>query len=364
MRANGVRRVIGDLAIAYIFLGGTGAGALLVAALFDLFAVRTPFGLASPMGLYDACPVERQVGLAVSIGLVSLAVGCACLAFDLGRINMLPSLFFNPTSSLMSLGTYSLAATLLFGGVVAAVRVLYLPWIPRSAVVAVEWALAVCAAVSMSYTGFLLGSLVGVAFWRAWCVPALFILSSLSCGLATMMLSGALVERDFATYRIVRLAWKADVVVLVLEFVAALSFMAVSAASGHPGVRQSAGLLFSGELALLWWGFLLGGIAAPFTLEVVSLVRKKAVPALVVLAATLILVGGLCLRVGVCEAGTHRPLELQAVEASAERAAPEGLSGPQDSTISEDIHEGEDGQSQSPLFQISSNAERAPHDAI
>ena len=48
--------VLGELAVGYLFLGGTGAGAIAVASVLDLALVRAPFGTDARVSADEAPP--------------------------------------------------------------------------------------------------------------------------------------------------------------------------------------------------------------------------------------------------------------------------------------------------------------------
>ncbi len=306
--------MFGILTTAYLFLGGAGAGAVMLAALADLVWVREPFGSRARVSLDEAQPAERMVALGLLAGLLALVLGAGCLLLDLGRPDRLDAFLTSVVPSLIATGAYAVAALAACGAFLAAVRFAYLPTVPRGAVAAVEVAAVALALVVMLYTGLLLQDTVGVALWRTPLVPALFALSSLSCGVAVLLACARFAgPSDAEAALLVRRLVRFDLAVIALEAVCGALFAGFALASDHPAASASAASLVAGEQAVLWWaGFAACGIAAPLALEALSArMSANVARAVCAFAAVFVLVGGFCLRASVVEAGAHRALELQ-----------------------------------------------------
>ena len=175
--------MFGAFAVFYLFLGGAGAGAIAACSLIDLLAVKQPFGTSSYGPGPSVRPLGRIVDYGFLAGFVALAVGIVSLLLDLGRIDRALALFLSPTMSVMTLGSYALAALGVLGAALVLVRFMYLPFVKRSVVVALEAIAVAVALVVMLYTGLLLQSLGAVPLWSTPWLPALFAASSLSCGI-------------------------------------------------------------------------------------------------------------------------------------------------------------------------------------
>lgn len=246
------------LAVGYLFLGGAGAGAIAVASILDLVWVKAPFGHTSRIGIGEATPLERTVAVGMLAGFAALALGMLFLLFDLGRIDRVASLLLRPSLSFLTVGTYALAGLAACAALLVAVRFAYLPSVPRGAVRAVEAAAAVVAVVVMLYTGLLLQNTGAVALWSSPLVPVLFLLSSLSCGMAALLLAAYFAPADAGTAWLFRMLARVDALIVVLEAAAAALFVAFALADDHPGAVASAQRLAEGDLALWWWvGFAL-----------------------------------------------------------------------------------------------------------
>lgn len=303
------------LAVGYLFLGGAGAGSIVVASILDLAWVKAPFGAASRTSLDEATPSERVVAFGMLAGFAALALGVLCLLLDLGRIDRAIALLMRPSPTFLTVGTYALAALAVCAAFLAAVRFAYLPSVPRGAVRAVEAVAAIAGVVVMLYTGLLLQSMASVGLWRSPLVPALFALSSLSCGIAMLLLAAFFAPADAASTRVAHALARVDAVVIVLEAVAAASLVMLALGGDHPAAAASAERLVTGDLASWWWvGFALCGLAVPFFAEIAfaaDRVGGDALRAVVAVAAVLVLVGGCSMRGALVEAGAHRELALE-----------------------------------------------------
>ncbi|WP_166079123.1 NrfD/PsrC family molybdoenzyme membrane anchor subunit [Xiamenia xianingshaonis] len=311
--------MFGELVIAYLFLAGVGAGGTAAASLADLLMVREPFGVGVMTDFAEKCPAERLTTLTLAVSCVAMALGTACLALDLGRLDRMLSLFLALPTTLMNVGAWAVALLLAALIVLVLVRVLHLPWVGRHAVALLEAVASVLAAVVAVYVGLLLGTLTGVRLWSCVWVPVLFVLSAASCGCALLMAGSLFVEGDGVVARLVSWAARVDAVVIAVEALAAALFLAFVLGSEHPGVRTSAASLMTGEAVLPWWiGFVVCGVAAPLVIETVCFVRDRwavgatAYPAVAIaLAGALVLVGAVGMRDAVVDAGAQRDLELQ-----------------------------------------------------
>ncbi len=335
--------MFGELIAAYLFLAGTGAGGIAAASLADLIVVRAPFGPGASPSVAEASPAERLAAFTLAASWGALALGTGCLMADLGRIDRVLALFLAPAPTLMNLGAWALAALLVVGAAVALARFLYLPWLVRRTMTALEAVAVALAAVVAVYAGLLLQMLPGVRLWASPAVPVLFVLSAASCGCAVVVDAALFVEHDGEGGRLVRRVLAVDIVVVVAEMAAAAWFLGAALASDHPGVAVSAESLLHGSAALSWWvGFGLCGLLVPLVAEMVLGLRGRSrhgiggldgrplaasrsgapvpdtpsatapvAPVTLAVLAACVLVGGIGLRGAVVDAGAHRPLELQ-----------------------------------------------------
>ncbi|WP_302962484.1 NrfD/PsrC family molybdoenzyme membrane anchor subunit [uncultured Adlercreutzia sp.] len=314
-----------ELVVAYLFLGGTGAGACAVMAVASLLVDGDRLRLCAASRFLDECgrPFGRFFGTGFTAGVVVLALGMICLLADVGRPDRLVLLVVSDLTNYLVLGAWSLAAC--FGlGVLAA-----LAW--RGMVPAAPMALrvlgvllAVVSLVVMAYTGLLLSSMASVPLWNNLWLPVMFVLSSLSCGIALVLASTLLGRgaRAFASVlrmlvRIDGLIIVAEVLVLVAWLVAVWATATAGSADAAPTSTDAAALvsvrlLLAGPDALAFWaGLVAVGLVVPLTINGIASVASsssRAAPmtlgrrAAFLASAAGVLIGGVCLRATVVSA--------------------------------------------------------------
>lgn len=114
--------MLGTFVVLYLFLGGCGAAALFVTAVWSLLFHRTETRtFQQSRAFWD---LAGKLYLA-SFGL--LALSAFCLLLDLGSPHRFFLLFLRPTASLLSAGSFVLLAALLASGCLAAVHALGWP---------------------------------------------------------------------------------------------------------------------------------------------------------------------------------------------------------------------------------------------
>lgn len=318
--------MLSALATAYLFVGGSGAGALFASQVVDALWVKPSSAEVRSLGVAEQRPVDRVVSLSSLFGTTAIAFGIACLVFDLGRVDRALFLFLSPTMSFMTLGAFSLAVLFACAFALSVVRCAYVPWFPAPLLGLLRALTMAASLVVMAYTGLLLMSVRGVAFWGTALVPALFVASSLSCGLALMLVAASLAERNAQTSWLLRRIALCDAAIVTVELAVAVSFLFVSLSSDHPARVASAAALID-DYGIAWWGgFFVCGMIVPLAIEVAAIVRmlepsweRESFPrtGVMLLVAAAVLAGGACMRAGVVESGQHRDLELQPVEAVA-----------------------------------------------
>ena len=256
----------------YLFLGGMGAGAFVVAAV-----------------LYLRCGSKAGKTVAVSAwcSIVCLAVGLLCLLTEL--TNPLRGLLlwqsFSNFSSWMTIGAWVLVAALVVFGVFAV-----LSTEKTAALVSQAWkglyakrhrVLSVLAIVGIvlgigvaAYTGILLMSAPGVPLWNTPLLPFLFTVSGLDTGIALVeVVSVANAKKEALPSRGHRLMEKLVVVLVVVEAIV-LAVLLTSMHAGGPQVdggasgsataALSADLLTTGSLAPWFWALVVAcGLAMP-----------------------------------------------------------------------------------------------------
>lgn len=291
--------VFGWHIVAYLFLAGAGAGAFFAAACASMWdaAVRSD----ASERMLRTC----QAGFYAAPCLVVLAA--LFLLLDLGNAQRAWLVVLSPFQSVMSAGAWLVALLAAASCAVAASAAL--GSVPR----ALLWTCCVvgapCALGVMGYTGLLLSDLVSIDFWRTPWLVALFVASSLSCGVAVVVALDAALAPP--SYEVSRGLWKAGAVLGCVEAAVLVAF--VVAQSGFTdSARASCELLLEGRLAPMFWG---GVVATGLALPLAAHAFERALPGrAAMLAASLgVLVGGLLLRYCIVAAASFSPLVLSAI---------------------------------------------------
>ena len=286
--------VLGTLAVGYLFLGGAGAGAIVVASVLDLALVRAPFGTDARVSVDEAPPCERVAAFALLAGFAALALGVLCLLFDLGRIDRVLDLFLRPSPTYLTVGSFALAVLAACGAFLTLVRFAYLPSVPRAAAVAVEAVAVAVGLVVMVYTGLLLQGLGAVALWRSPFVPVLFTASALATGAAVLIVVGFCRQNRPEVEEGLGGLVMLDLMLVVVEAGVLAAFLLASAQAGD-AVGASADALMTGRFAGAFWLGAVGlGLVAPFVVDVAS--RRSFDPLVLAIGSCCTLAGGICLR--------------------------------------------------------------------
>lgn len=305
------------LAVCYLFLGGVGGGAAVVLGVSGLAVPREALALvprnvshvtrssAAAFSLRDMEAYRRLFTPFSRVAFALLCLGIVCLVADLGNANRAFLLFTSPHMSFIAVGAWVLAAT---AAVLLAQFLLWGGWlrVPLFAARALQAACAVLGAATALYTGLMLGDLQAVPLWSTPLLPALFLLSSLSCGLALAVVSSTFSGASRSFPSLMRRLGRVDAVVIVAEGVVAAAFVlrALSPAgqTATDTVRRAAGnlLVFGPDAAAFWALFVGAGLVAPLAFNLaVSFapgIRRARSPFLVLAAMACVLVGGLAMR--------------------------------------------------------------------
>lgn len=293
----------------YLFLGGMGAGAFVMAAVLFLID-RTKHRLIVCVSMWAA--------------LVSLAAGLLLLLTEL----------ITPTRGLMmwqSFGHFTSWMTYGAWGAFAAMAVFAVSALlatrPVGVWLAKKWkwfekrgtalrrvlaviGIALGAFVAV-YTGMLLMSAESVPLWDTPLLPALFTVSAFDTGVALVeLVAVALAKKDALAPKARVLMERIVVALVVVECVVLAAFLTVmlggdaSSVVGATGAA-SAELLVSGGLATCFWGMVVAcGLAAPLAMAAAGLaLHRRAVkkPGTKQYAGTLMAVGALGALIGGCE---------------------------------------------------------------
>lgn len=304
--------MLSALAILYLFLGGAGAGTIVALSVLECLDAQRHQGQSRRAAVAQAglrgslrsagssALPARSLGLprnfyarAWPLSFVLLAVGALCLLCDIGRPDRLLALVAHPSLSAIAVGAWAIAVCLVISGAFAAMSLFEGMDVPPAVVRALGVAGVGAGVVTSVYTGVLLQSMASVVFWQTAFVPAAFLFSSLSCGVACVFAALSFTEsRQPLNTFAVGLA-RIDSVLIVIEAACLVGLLAVGLAT--PSAKDAAWSLVGGEYRWLFWGGLVGvGLVAPLVLERVSVPERRRLALL--WTACFVLAGGFVLR--------------------------------------------------------------------
>lgn len=333
--------------VIYLFLGGTGAGACLVAACLGISALRLAFrgsfvnpnksAISHPAAerarcnerrllAESLCAARKTLTASFMAAAFCLAAGACFLLVDLGRPDRALSLLTHPAPSYVAVGAWALGICLCLALLLA------FAWkrhatLPPALGFALHGITAVASAVVMAYTGLLLASIMATPLWNSpWLAP-LFFLSAASCGCAVVLLCARGLRLYRTHPRVMRALLLADGVIIVLEAAATAAFVVCATGSAGPAAlaAQKAAALplaslspyeqaqLAGAFTLVrglqapcfWGGYVLCGLIAPLALEFAARRSPHLEPTLAPVCAIGVLMGGVALRYCIVLAGTQ-----------------------------------------------------------
>lgn len=297
--------------VLYLCLGGLGGGLSLVAGMAGLSIPRQLFkdGLLS---LYS-----NLMGSAGVLAAVSLVLGSLFLLVDSSALSALTYLFFAPPLSYLSIGAWLIVIN------IGLCFVLVLFWRTGSSgheVLVSRVLHAACALVGFGvalYTGFFLASMKAVPLWNTPWLPALFVLSSASCGLVFFLALAKATDGATLFPSFIKVLAKVDLVLVLLESVCAAVLLSGLLLTPNNGSSAAAGIasaldVVTGDYAWIWWGGFVGlGLIATAVFDIL-VARAKSTwsgrvwPTLGV--SFCVLVGAFSLRYCMVMAGAHPAL--------------------------------------------------------
>lgn len=286
----------------YLFLAGISGGAFASAALVRICRKQT---YVTP--LYQA---------ASAIAFVTIVLGMVCLVFDLTKpLDFWKILiFYNPTS-VMSVGVMALLiyiptvalALLASWAAMPAVRKMLLPLsgligVLEGCLPALTWIGLVGALTVCAYTGFLISALIRFPLINTAVLPALFVASGLSAGMACNRLGAVLLGEDHHALDLAVLhtaEWPVMAAEALCIFMIAFALM-----TGVQSAQMAAQAFVNGYWACEFWiGVVCVGFVAPVLL---ALFRHSM--ATLVLSALCSVTGMMCLRFFILYAGQLNPI--------------------------------------------------------
>ncbi|MDR1421779.1 MAG: polysulfide reductase NrfD [Coriobacteriales bacterium] len=245
----------------YLFLAGAGGGLAFVVFLLDSFLRYWRPWL---FGQYRVLMVP-----ALFTGIAFVALGTVFLLFDLGRPERILSFVTDLRPNTLTLGAWSIVAFLALSALQLLVRLRFAAATPKPVHIAIRWATAAGAASVMVYTGLLFQSFGALHFLASPLLPLLFVLSSLSCGFALLLLIGFLRQPEGLSLRpSVRLT-RAHLPLLILELVVLAGYLLLMAFGTQTAAASTARLL-NGDYALAFWGGVVAlGLLLPLGMELI-----------------------------------------------------------------------------------------------
>lgn len=271
----------GWLVAIYLFLGGMGAGAFLIAALVELTGFRYK---------QKFCPTTLA-GAGVSGPL--LLIGTVLLIFDLGAGLHEPwriLLMFTNFQSVMTWGIWILTFFLPIAFAYGLIEVMHvhpelLAWarqrlsflpetLPYRRIKRVLCSVGIVLAVGTAvYTGVLLSVVRAVPLWNTPLLPALFLVSAISTGMGLAFdLSATLavpeIHRRYNHMPLIHMIF------IGLE-IGLLAWLLIAALSQGGEAAESAKLILIGNRSVVFWILVVGfGMIYPFMVHVYAFARK------------------------------------------------------------------------------------------
>jgi polysulfide reductase chain C len=288
----------------YLFLGGLGAGMIIVATVADL-----AFGLGS---IFIPCAAGS---------IVALGLGSFLLIFELGR----PFQFwrvFSKEKAILTFGAWMVIALVIFDIIYFSFWFVFIPW---SGIVLLRQIIGViCLLLGwgvMLYTGVELSSMKARVFWNTPVLPVLFVLSGLLVGAAADnlligvwpklpdLMAPPFIESPIFVLASVQGYLKIIITMLtVLVLVATFVYVLMMYFAGSSGARKAATRWLTGSYAWAFWGGLvIVGLIIPLFLQAFNS------PLLLAFSWVCIIIGGLCLRFLVVYCDDRRELNGEAL---------------------------------------------------
>ncbi len=302
--------------ITYLYLAGLGAGACTVSASIYLRGGSGDRGMHVDIARYGAFlgPVPVMVG--------SLLLIYELGSFQAGHLFRFLNLYLVINLSPMSIGTWLLTGFIGLSVVYAYTFVRNAPWLPDERRYrlrkAMSWIVIPVGIAVAVYTGVLLGAMPARPFWNSPILAMLFLISSLSTGVAGILLLRALfgprgrpaevrAQHEYTAY----LLTTADTVLIGFELLVVFLFVMFAFLTvGDVKYAVTDTILGGGLTALFWLGFVIVGLLVPALVELKYVIpkllyqRDYTVPRGVEIAVSvLVLIGGFLLRYIVVVAG-------------------------------------------------------------
>lgn len=303
--------LVWDSTIAiYLFLLGVAAGATLLAVFF-----KRSGKLADPSQSW----IVRTGGV---IAPVALTTGLVILIFHLTKPLTFWYLMFNyQFHSIMSMGVllFQVYMAVLFLWLAIVFKALLAQLIERflppfkfvlnllnlaeKAIQPIEWCLVVLSLLLGAYTGFLLSDLISYPMLNTLWLPALFLASGTSSGVAAVLIAVLLIGRVSTHSDEVKFLHKWEKPAVFAEIVLLVIFFANLYYGGGQQTASVVNAFASGWGTVFWVGVVGIGLVLPIVSNLIASDKLKHQKGFMLLLATATLVGVLCLRYFILYAG-------------------------------------------------------------
>ena len=272
--------------IWYLFFAGVGSGASFTIFLIDSFLRRF-----KPQ-LFESLKALIAPGHAISLALVVLST--IFLVFDLGRIDRLLDLFIAPNLTILTIGAWSLLVYMILTDLQLLLRLRLPATTHRYLHIIVRWMTMLSAVAVMVYAGLLLKSLSSVHFWNTPLLPVLFVLSSLSSGLALVMLIGLFRQSARVPLELFARFSRTHLPLLVCELLLLVVYLFWAMQRSTTAAAAAVSLISGDYLVHFWGGVVVCGILLPSLIE--AFAHRMTISILIAFHAIAILVGAFALR--------------------------------------------------------------------
>lgn len=297
--------------VIYLWIAGIAGGAYFSAFLIDKIT----------QGKYPQLPK-----IATFLGVPLVLLGSLLLVVDLGEQLRAWHLFTRVRpGSPMSMGSWILLLYALLGVVMIAlwwsrsfepgeIRLTVISGLasvirPAARLVPVlAWIELVLAVLLVAYTGVLLSATNQPLWGGVLLLPALFVASAVSTGLALLVLAvrtgfGGIVDMLFGgegkrlpgeTLHIMGIT---SLILGIIELVVLIGYLGWVSFMSTPAGAAAVGILLAGPMSVMFWGgVVLVGLLIPLILEFASVKGREAVIGSMLASAALVILGGLFLR--------------------------------------------------------------------
>lgn len=286
------------LVTCYLFLGGVGAGALVFLSLLEFLRLKSGVHTSSGEWFWHSEYPSDFYARTWPLCFGVLAFAILCLLLDFGRLDRVFSLVFSPAPTALTVGTFSLIVSLICAGFFLVIRLFDSIGAPKIIRGIFSVLGVVTGFATALYTGILLSGMASILFWQSPFLPLLFLLSSLSTGLACLFLGAIFADTRESFVRPLRILAKADSVIIIFELICLLAYLLFS--YFNPATEITVWELVLGELSWIFWVGLIGcGLVVPLILE--QYVSAENFRNQLLWIALFVLVGGAVLRFCIVE---------------------------------------------------------------